>query len=54
MPSMLLELRARGHRDQTVTGGIALSGAGVLAFASAVAALGAYGRSNEDHDAKGA
>jgi hypothetical protein len=50
----LLELRARGHRDQTVTGGIALSGAGVLAFASAVAALGAYGRSNEDHDAKGA
>jgi hypothetical protein len=39
--SALLELRARGHGDQTVTGGIALSGAGVLAFAAAVGALNA-------------
>ena len=37
--SALLELRARGHVDQTVTGAVALSGAGVLAFAGAVGAL---------------
>jgi hypothetical protein len=37
--SAVLELRARGHGDQTVTGAVALSGAGVLAFAAAVGAL---------------
>lgn len=37
--SALLELRACGHRDQTVTGGIALSGAGVLTFAGVLGAL---------------
>jgi hypothetical protein len=37
--SALLELRARGQSDQTITGGIALSGAGVLTFAVAVGAL---------------
>jgi hypothetical protein len=37
--SALLELRARSQSDQTITGGIALSGAGVLTFAVAVGAL---------------
>jgi hypothetical protein len=37
--SALLELRARGRADQTVVGGIALSGAGVLTFAAALRAL---------------
>ena len=36
----LLELRARGQRDQTVIGGIALSGAGVITFAAALRELG--------------
>jgi hypothetical protein len=37
--SAAMELRARGQSDQTVRGGIALSGAGVLAFATALRAL---------------
>jgi hypothetical protein len=37
--SALLELRARGQSDQTVTGGIMLSGTGVLVFAAALRAL---------------
>lgn len=37
--SAILELRARGRVDQTVRGGVALSGAGVLTFAAALYAL---------------
>jgi hypothetical protein len=37
--SAILELRARGQSDQTVRGGIALSGAGALNFAAALCAL---------------
>jgi hypothetical protein len=37
--SAILELRARGRSDQTVMGGIALSGSGVLTFAAALLAL---------------
>jgi uncharacterized protein YjeT (DUF2065 family) len=37
--SAILELRARGRSDQTITGGIALSGAGVFTFAAALRAL---------------
>lgn len=37
--SAILELRARGESDQTVKGGIALSGSGVLTFAAALRAL---------------
>jgi hypothetical protein len=37
--SAVLELRTRGQSDQTVIGGIALSGAGVLAFATVLRAL---------------
>lgn len=37
--SAILELRARGHTDQTVTSGIALSGSGVLVFGAALRAL---------------
>jgi len=37
--SALLELRTRRGGDQTVTGGIALSGVGVLTFAAALRAL---------------
>jgi hypothetical protein len=37
--SSLLELRDRGQSDQTVGGGIALSGTGVLTFAGALCAL---------------
>jgi len=37
--SALRELRARGHRDQTVTGGIILSGTGALTFVAALHAL---------------
>lgn len=37
--SALLELRARGQRDQTVVGGIALSGVGTLTFAAALRGL---------------
>ncbi|HEY4810509.1 MAG TPA: hypothetical protein VIH71_05570 [Solirubrobacteraceae bacterium] len=35
----ILELRARGQSDQTVKGGIALSGSGVVTFAAALLAL---------------
>lgn len=34
--SAVLEQRARGGRDQTVTGGYAISGAGMAAFAAAL------------------
>lgn len=37
--STVLELRARGQSDQTIKGGIALSGAGVLTFAAALRIL---------------
>jgi hypothetical protein len=37
--SAIFELHTRGRSDQTVTGGIALSGAGVLTFAAALRAL---------------
>jgi hypothetical protein len=37
--STILELRARGQSDQTVKGGIALSGSGILTFAAALRAL---------------
>lgn len=37
--STTLELRARGQGDQTIKGGIALSGSGVLAFAAALREL---------------
>jgi hypothetical protein len=37
--SAILELRARGRSDQTVKGGIALSGSGVLTFAAALLVL---------------
>jgi hypothetical protein len=37
--STFLELRDRGQNDQTVQGGIALSGTGVLTFAAALCAL---------------
>jgi uncharacterized protein YjeT (DUF2065 family) len=37
--SAILERRARGRSDQTVKGGIALSGSGVLVFAAALRAL---------------
>lgn len=37
--SAVLELRTRGQRDQTIIGGIALSGSGVLTFAAALGAL---------------
>lgn len=37
--SAVLELRARGQTDQTVIGGIALSGSGVITFATALRAL---------------
>lgn len=37
--SALLELRARGARDRSVLGGVALSGTGVLTFALALASL---------------
>jgi hypothetical protein len=38
--SALLELRARGGGDETIAGGIAISGSGIIAFASALFALG--------------
>jgi hypothetical protein len=34
--SAVLEQRARGGRDQTITGGYAISGAGMVAFAAAL------------------
>ncbi len=37
--STVLELRARGQIDQTIKGGVALSGAGVLTFAAALRIL---------------
>jgi hypothetical protein len=37
--STILELRARGQSDQTIKGGIALSGSGALSFAAALCAL---------------
>jgi hypothetical protein len=37
--SAVLEQRARGHRDRTVTGGYQISGAGMIAFAWALSAL---------------
>lgn len=37
--SAILEQRARGRRDQTITGGYAISGAGMIAFAAALCAL---------------
>jgi hypothetical protein len=37
--SAVLELRARGGADETLSGGIALSGSGALAFAAALRAL---------------
>jgi hypothetical protein len=37
--SAVLEWRARNKRDQTVTGGIALSGSGIITFAAALRAL---------------
>jgi hypothetical protein len=37
--SAILELCARGRSDQTVKGGIALSGSGVITFAAALLAL---------------
>lgn len=37
--SAVLEWRARDERDQTVTGGIALSGSGMITFAAALCAL---------------
>jgi hypothetical protein len=37
--SAILEFRARGRSDQTVKGGIALSGSGVLTFAAALLVL---------------
>lgn len=45
MTSAVLEMRARGQRDQTVRGGIAISGSGVINFASALCIL--YRRSAE-------
>jgi hypothetical protein len=38
--SAIVEQRVRGGRDRTVVGGYAISGAGVLAFAGALYALG--------------
>lgn len=38
--SAVLELQARGQHDQTIVGGIALSGAGVVTFAAALRELG--------------
>jgi hypothetical protein len=37
--SAILELRARGGSDQTVKGGIALSGSGIVVFAAALRVL---------------
>jgi hypothetical protein len=37
--SAALELRTRGHVDQTVLGGIAISGSGILTFAAAYRTL---------------
>ena len=37
--SAALELRARGQNDQTITGGFAISGAGIVVFATALRVL---------------
>ncbi len=36
--SAAIELRARGQRDQTITGGFVISGAGMITFAAALLA----------------
>jgi hypothetical protein len=38
--SALLELRARGHSDRQLIGGVALSGSGIVTFAAALRASG--------------
>jgi hypothetical protein len=39
MTCAILEQRTRGERDQTITGGYAISGAGIITFAAALLSL---------------